>query len=91
MVSGTWLVPWVASHAGGRPTTRNGTLATRLRAVGEQRFRPPGSDITRSFGVSTLANSRRREAAGGLLDRAMGRTPRPGEDDWCHLSPNTSA
>jgi len=31
-----------------------GELATRLRAISQQRFRPPGSDTTRRYGVSTL-------------------------------------
>lgn len=52
-----------------------GELATRLRAISRQRFRPPGSATTRSFGVSTLErwlHAYRRDGLAGLRPRPRG-------------------
>lgn len=43
-----------------------GDLADELRALSEKRFRPPGSLITRSYGVSTLERWYYAHRAGGL-------------------------
>lgn len=50
-----------------------GDLATRLRAISQQRFRPPGSAVARSFGVSTLERwyyAFRRRGLAGLRPKA---------------------
>lgn len=52
-----------------------GELATRLRAISGQRFRPPGSAVARSFGVSTLERwyyAYRREGLAGLRPKPRG-------------------
>ena len=43
-----------------------GDLADELRALSEMRFRPPGSPVTRSYGVSTLERWYYAHRAGGL-------------------------
>ncbi|MCA9539731.1 MAG: helix-turn-helix domain-containing protein, partial [Myxococcales bacterium] len=53
-----------------------GELATRLRALSEQRFRPPGSDTTRRYGVSTLERWYYAYCADGLA----GLRPAPRSD-----------
>lgn len=54
----------------------HGELAAALRALSTRRFRPPGSDVTRTFGVSTLERWLYRYRAGGL----DGLRPRPRSD-----------
>lgn len=52
-----------------------GELAIGLRAISQQHFRPPGSDTTRRFGVSTLERwyyAFRRDGLAGLRPKTRG-------------------
>lgn len=80
-----------------------GERAIRLRALSEQRFRPPGSDTTRCYGISTLERwyyDYRREGLDGLRpkprsDRGHARALTPAQQrlivDIAREHPNASA
>jgi len=59
-----------------RGTLGRGELADALRELAAERFRPPGSDVSRSYGVSTLERSYYRSRDGGLAALR----PRPRSD-----------
>lgn len=59
-----------------RGTLGRGELADALRELAAERFRPPGSDVSRSYGVSTLERWYYRYRDGGLAALR----PRPRSD-----------